>query len=470
MNIKKVLIGFIILLALTACAALEITPETAEESTNESAFLTEVIYDDFETLSLDNFLDIDFINISFPGKSSVPVIWNDRLFINSLNYVQEYNLDGEMVAYVNPGLGTQPRDLVLIGDSLFIAYYNVGVYEVNLNSNEIVYLYDTANGLEDLSNLNLAVNGEELWVGTYNGVAKIDTDSHEVSFYEESHLSSKVYAGGGEAWVTVGSNSAATRYDAATDSFDVYGAADFQTGESDGSHFRRFVVSEEGAFAAYYDDEPKLLTLKKYNSEEKTWETLYTNSISDEFYATIEEYLPAKETYMQGEYADHIFSVSYKGEWMGFDINPKEYLSIIRGDEDTYYLLSNQGLEMFGRESDLPEFLVENLVDYSLPNYNLFVTEDEKYLVSLLVDVQSYGGPKWNDFYVAAYDFETEELFTASLDLREMDIFQSWEVIGDLEVENLEYTYDEDVLTIQFLDEGEFVFDVFGGRFEFENF
>lgn len=450
------------------------TSDPSESVEQEGVFLQGIPSDDFETMSLE-----DFPSVTFMGSRPGALVWHDRVFVLSLDYVSEYTWEGEMLAYTDPELIQTPRDIALRGDSLFIACFGSGVYEINLNSNQIVHVYDESTGLLNLENLQVAIDGDWLWVGTFEGVAKIDLRDGTTEFYdnelevEATHFGSTVYARDGEVWVEVNVNAhsegGVAHYDYENNTWTAYGPESFKTADFDRIDVG-FILSDEGAFVEFQDGGPDQTTLKKFNPETGVWDIVYVSDHA-EFDEGVLAYLPAPETYTvsQVEFVDYEimkkFSVYDQGQWKEFEIPDIYYKSLVKGPGNVYYLLNSLGLESFSKGENWPQLLMESDSLYNR-DATMIITEDASYLAFFSAQNNDMGG-QWLNFGVGVYNINTGTFFEDSFDLTQMDFVVGVEGVPET-VEALEYRYDGNQIVVPFSDQGQFIVDLAAQTLSFE--
>lgn len=419
-------------------------------------FLTEIPKSDFKNLKL-----TDFPSMDGRGRLARAEVWNNRLFILGYPHVAEYNWKGEMLAYTNTAQVECADDFAILKNSLFVACYNKGIYEINLESNKIVNFYDQKNGLTNLQNLQLSVDGKYLWVGTFEGVAKIDAESQKVAFYGAelkaggTKFNARVHARNGEVWAQViasaYSEGGASQYDYKSDTWTAYGPTYFKTKETDRIDFNQFIVSDKGIFTWFQDGGPHDMVLKKFDPTNDSWTTVYTADYNN-FEGNVAKYLPPTESYTNSELvysqpgASHPEMKVFDGsKWQSFAFKWKQTNALVFFN-DQYYLLTESGLEVLGKEDKFPKLIAPSDKVYSgqSPEQSaLFITDDQKYLVFLSNDMNDMMG-EWADFSIGVYNLTSGKFFDRDIDLKEfMDSLPA----GSREVQ---HTYKNDVLTLNF--------------------
>ncbi|MFA5829638.1 MAG: hypothetical protein WC843_04035 [Candidatus Gracilibacteria bacterium] len=399
-------------------------------SSLKQVFLAGVPKVDFAHLNL-----ADFPSVDESYSILKPIVWNNKVFVNSNPYILEYDLKGNLLEYANFNSTDCGRDLALINDSLYVACNGKGIYEIDLNANKVSYFYTQKDGLKELRNLQFAVDADTLWVGTFEGVAKIDTKAHKATVYGKelniggSAFGSNVYAHNGQVWVVVGSNAynngGISNYDKNADKWDTYQAKDLK--EKDLTRldvmYGDLMVADQGVYAIFQDGGPENVVLKKFDSAQKKWTTVYHDAYL-KFNKGVAKYLPPVETYRNFDYdlnaqdnSSSLFStirVFLDGKWVSVPIVAKKYVTLSTLVKGTYYLLSASGIDSFTEEDAFPKALVKTPV-YALevaPRF--FVTGDQKYVVYVAVDFNAYGGTT-DAYSVGIYDTEIQKFYNSEI-------------------------------------------------------
>ncbi len=425
MKLRLPFLALSLLLVLNACARENSAPSepVTFEPGEGAVFLTSVPFEDAMMVE-------DFPDSERDGFGEAAVVWQDRLFVKSTHHIFEYDWEGNVLAYSDSALVPMARDMALIGDSLFVASWEEGIYEVDLASNRVVNFYDAEDGLENVQNLQFAVDGETLWVGTFQGVARIDTATDEIRFYEEelnvegSTFSSDVFAHDGDVWATVRANAnsegGASHYDAKTDTWTAYGPSAFMTDASaERVDLMNFTVSDEGVFVTFQENGPSHEVLQKFDPAQDTWNTVFESS-AETFMLMLPSKLPARESYSSSHYDDTAQTVSIfdDGIWKIIPAPTKTYAAIVHEGE-VYYLLSSSGIERFSKGDSFPEVIVESQVTVgpdSSTSSTFFITEDRRYLVFFVAEINQMPGA-WMYAEAGVYDLNTSIFSEAFLDL-----------------------------------------------------
>lgn len=380
------------------------------------------------------------------GYSDAMAIAEDAVYLVSDPYIMKYDFDGNLLAYADPKILPCGVEVEKVGDKLFVACREEGVYEIDLTKNEIAYNYTHEDGIEEYRNPNFAVQGKNLWMGTFDGVAKIDTETRKISFYDElnfpgSHLSSTVYANGDLVWAIVSANAynsgSAGYYNADDDTWTIFGVKDFKKTDPDRVDFHRFVASSEGVFASFQDGGPENTVLTKFDDATQKWIQIYAAGWG-EFGDKVESYLPARETYSQYEINSDWknplakFRIYKDGTWKDAGDVPS-YVALSPLVEDTYYLLSTKGIHSFSKEDAFPKFVTGT--EFVRGDVKMFVSDNNKYLVALIADINEMGG-ELNSYAVQVLNLEDLSYYAREIDgdgVEQEDVFQISEKIEMLQ-------------------------------------
>lgn len=372
--------------------------ETYPEITENSVFIPEIPKENFENLSLEDFPSFN------GGYAKGVALHGEDIFVVADPYLLKYDFDGNLLAYANPKILSCGVEIAVIDDSLFVDCRQEGIFEIDLNKNEIVYNYTEKDGLLSSQNPVFAVQGTTLWMGTFEGIAKIDTESRKVRFYQkelmtdgDTKVSAEVYTNQEQVWATLNANAynngGAILYNEAEDSWTQFTPEDFKTTDFERVDFREFIVSSEGIFAVYQDGGPANTVLAKFDPDTNKWEQIQkANYQLDE---ELKQYLPAKETYTNYELTDYnetgITNLKvYDGTvWREVNIYGVENVAISPLVDDTYYILTNYGIYSFAKADKFPELLINE--DFSLGTDRIFASEDQHYILFLTQDIMGMG-------------------------------------------------------------------------------
>ncbi|MBD3360849.1 hypothetical protein GF366_03545 [Candidatus Peregrinibacteria bacterium] len=450
-----------------------------DESTQGPAvFLDSIPTEDFYNLTIEDFP-------STKPYYSIPdgYIWNDNLYYLSYPYIFKYDLEGNLLAYTDPEIIKDAKELILIDNYLFIGSQDLGIYEVDLNNNVVSNFYDSENGLKSLQNFHFASDNNILWTGTFEGVAKINIQNEKIKFYDSelgiegsfpSYYNSMVYARNSDIWAVVKANARSkggtSNYDKVNDSWVAYGPEDFKTEDTGRIDFDKFVVSDEGVFAAFQDGGPEKLVLKKFNPVSNQWEEVYSAPYS-EFNNNVDEYLPPPETYVSSQMQRDVggfikrFRVYHNNKWIEVPIVEKNFSAMVLGPDDQYYLLTNNGLETFSKDDDFPKQLISSDSVNDFGQSKLILTDDNKYIVFFSILINDMLG-KWMNFGIGVYDIANDSFFDSVIEMEDLSE-SSVEKISQLTINDLKFDYDSEMVNISTGDAGEFIIDISSKDFYF---
>ncbi|MBT7736681.1 hypothetical protein HN709_03250 [Candidatus Peregrinibacteria bacterium] len=438
--------------------------------------------DDFQNLTLKDFPSVQ------SGNLPEAVLWNDKIFVLSpLSQmvpfgpdILEYDMRGNLLAYTDKSiLECSPNDIANIDDYLFISCMNVGVYKIDLVENQVVSFYNETNGLNNTQNLQLSADEGTLWVGTFKGLGKIDIKTDKVEFYGSElggncsdEPTIRVFAKNGEVWVTIIAHAncagGASRYDSANDQWTFYSAEAFDQKNSERIDFGQFIISDDGVYAVYQDGGPDFETLSKFNAEKGTWEIVYQAPYVD-FNSNLSEYLPPRETYsfvdVDENYRETKSVEIYTSKWIEVPLPVKEYVDLALID-DTYYLLSNEGLDLFTRDDKLPISIAKSDSLFSMNKSKLFsaVDADKNYIGFFSIDYSEMSGDNYA-YGVGVYNIQDKTFFDDKLVMDDLlEVFGENSPSLGVDFENLEFVHGSGEVKIE-AEGGEFVIDLINEEF-----
>ncbi|MBI2483097.1 hypothetical protein HYV74_02865 [Candidatus Uhrbacteria bacterium] len=219
-----------------------------------------------------------------------------------------------LIAQLNPRAvsGCEVHDIAIVRDVLYLGCLDVGVMEIDLIAPRILGSYGIRAGIPDLRNFHFAVDGDALWVGTYNGAARIDVQSRTVRAYRAelgirgALLNVEMYARNGEVWALVRAHAESAggvaRYDASRDQWIAYGPDAFGVRDRSRIDFEEFIVSDHGVFAVYQDGGPDNVVLATTYERDGRWIPIAHGKYRDGSRARmLQEQLPPRATYVDAE-------------------------------------------------------------------------------------------------------------------------------------------------------------------------
>jgi S-layer homology domain len=457
---------------------LGIEEEEVVISLEPGAFVYNVPVDNFENMELADFpIAEEYYN--WPKAA----VWEGRLFYLSYPHVLEYSWSGELLGYTDLDEVECSTDMELIGDDLFVVCRDVGIYQIDLNTNEVTDFYDDSNGILTMVNPDLGHSGDVLWMGTFDGLAKIYPETGEVIFYDdelgvEGKLGTRVFARGSEVWITITANAYSTgyamRYDYENDSWDAYGPEDFKTEDTTRIDFNNFIVSDEGVYVTFQDGGPSKVMLKKFNPDTDSWDEIYFDTYV-EFNENFESYLPAPETYKAVVYEDwgygqYVDAEIYDGdEWVTVDLDVYKFIDFVYDEVDKYYLLGSDGLYSFVETDSFPEKFATTDGIWSTSFAEIFIDDENKYVVYFLADMNEMMGT-WTTLRIGVYDVEAGEFFSDFIELDEaqgIEYDDDWNLV--FSVSQPEFDYENGMINLSVDGIGDLEIDIEGEIFRFQN-
>ncbi len=447
-------------------------------SMEPGAFVYRVEVDDFENMEL-----VDFPTAEEYYNWPKAAVWEDRLFYLSFPHVLEYSWSGELLGYTDLDEVECSTDMELVGDDLFVACRDVGIYQIDLNTNEVTDFYDSSDGLLSLQNPDLGHSGDVLWMGTFDGLAKIYPETGEVVFYDdelgvEGKLGTRVFARGSEVWITITANAYspgyAMRYDYENDSWDAYGPEDFKTESTDRIDFNNFIVSDDGVYVTFQDGGPSKVMLKKFNPDTDAWDEIYFDAYT-EFNENFESYLPAPETYKSvvyenWGYGQYVDAQIYDGdEWVTVDLDVYNFIDFVYDEVDKYYLLGSSALYSFLETDRLPEKIADSVNIWTTNFSELFIDEENKYVVFFSAEMNEMMGT-WTAMSVGVYDVDSGEFFDDYLEFDSdfaLEYDEDWNIVFNFGQPVFDYENEMIYLSVEGI--GDLEVDIEGEIFRFQN-
>ncbi len=354
------------------------------------------------------------------------VAYHDEVFAKDDDgRVLEFTRDGKLVAMSDPKLMNHcgNGDFAIIGDRLYVACWGRGLYVVNLATRMLEKVYASDDGLNAL-NMRLTVDGDQLWIGTFNGVYRLDTVSGKLFAYRAKELGSgcgtdetQIVANQGDVWVITTANSGcsggAAHYSPKTDSWKFFGLTEFRS-HQDRIDFNHFFFSKKGLFAEFNDGSPERFVLNQYDATLDAWEPVGDWTSPEK--STIQaEYIPKDQPYGIARDLGYTFTrttiAGKAGQWdnVTFDdgthaLVPENVYFAIAPSVNGYWMASTRGLEMFDPATDrFPGNVVVGESDISTADSAvLLTTEDKREAFAVFFQMSDYDG-KIYYYRVVAY-------------------------------------------------------------------
>lgn len=167
--------------------------------------------------------------------SSQTIKIDDSLWFTAGGTIVEYNAkNGQIISYSDLSKANCDSDIVLmnkliyvacrtdniddafettreIDSEIFMGHYSI--FKIDPSTHEILYVYNDKDGLRNRYNYDLYPDGDYLWVGTFQGVARINTKTNKVDFYEDELANTgtsrgvdRILVDESFIWAAVGSN------------------------------------------------------------------------------------------------------------------------------------------------------------------------------------------------------------------------------------------------------------------------
>ena len=362
------------------------------------------------------------------GYHQSVVAYKERFYVAGMHHVLEYDAQGNLLAMTDRGQIDCASTLAIIGDRLYVACFNEGVYEIDLLSRSIDYKFDKSNGLTELNNLYPVADGETLWVNTFDGLAKIDSQTREVTMYRNelgvtcSSYQAKVSVYHGDVWTQVIADAVCSgglaHYVKEQDQWEFYGPDFFNTIQRARVDFHDVILTAEGVYVRYQDAGPDHEILSFFDRATETWtrlaDTQYKNIDRD-----ITPKLPLREetqtAYFNEQQNVQIWHIPVDGQWKLFPLTLHRYSTSLALGQEEMYFLTSAGLEHFRKEDRFPQVVLENPVAFT--HARILTTEDERYVVAVSNDAGEMMC-QVNTYAVFVYDrLAQENSFVQAMDV-----------------------------------------------------
>ena len=157
-----------------------VAPRQEAPVVSEGIFHADGLRQHFISLTLD-----DLPSFADPGYHIPVAVRKDFVFAAAEKHLIKYDLTGKFVGMTYLEDIDCGNDLAVMGDDLFVACWGKGLYQIDLTTNKIVYKFGLADGLSSLENLQLAVDGQYLWIGTFDGVTRLDPKTRQTQIYRQ---------------------------------------------------------------------------------------------------------------------------------------------------------------------------------------------------------------------------------------------------------------------------------------------
>jgi hypothetical protein len=349
----------------------------------------------------------DFPSTPESGFLQSYVNYKDHVFVSSDHHILEYTSSGELVRYSDRRVfdcaDGYPGDLALAGDMLYVACSNDGIYEIDLNANRILYRFSLEDGIPSVQNLRLTIDGNRLWVATFDGVAKIDRKTREVKMYRKElgiphrsdnetteYYNVKIFRFENGIWA-VSESSGVARYEEETDSWKEYLPEVFNQYDTSSLYFDAFVYSRSGLAMIHQDGGPDHYVLSLFDDISGKW-----NRVSDFPYPEYQE-----------KYKEYYSLMPAKT----FSMMPdRRYYFMNPWNNEGCYLFSTSGIEKFFSGDAFPRLIAPGSIEYS-SGHRLLFSETGKYLMGISDVVFEFSG-KWDSSLVVIYDMENKKYFS----------------------------------------------------------
>ncbi len=344
-----------------------------------------------ERLEIDDFPDFKTIR----GV----VHYQDKVWMSGGGSLVEFDTSNNSVTrYSDPQVVNCDDNLAVVGNHLFVPCRSLtsysdepgsdsppyGIYKVNLETNQVDYVYTDKDGLLNRENYKIYSDGNYVWVATFNGVARINSLTDEIEFFQQelkinatkfgiaSILPDKNYV-----WVIVNahaySKGGLALFNKMTQEWKAFGPEELR---DDGRYERVDVEFSFGRYAlklipggvrvGFREKEPDfsgdILVEKEYNYSTGAWVKANSMPITGKHFETGRQQLA--ETYSitseYGEKDQNGFTQLFIGEKSQprYTINGRDFLSISEVISNKRYLITSASLDYINSSSQFPEIIL----------------------------------------------------------------------------------------------------------------
>lgn len=426
MNSKKsiIIIGVVILIGIIGWLSYQKNTTVSEISNSVTSRPSITSGDDVFIPAIDqehfNNLKPEDLPSTLPdGYASSAAAHKDSVFVASINHILEYNQNGDLVRYSDPKTFNCSEDLpsviTIAEDTLYAACWNVGIFEIDLLKNRMVYFFDANNGLTNLQNLFPVIDGNSLWVATVNGLFKIDRTSRIVKTYPKifgtvcPDDNIRVFSFKNDVWATSLAGCGAAEYHPTDDSWTIYNPDAFNQIDLSRVDFDEFIVSDAGVFATHQDGGPDHNVLNRFDSTTKEWKR-----VMEKTWNLFIEFLPSPDEY-RDSFASTFDGVTTWGvktanDWLALTLPDRRYLAMTSLVDDRYFLLSSLGIEQLVQGQAFPELLATQIAGNT--GARILVSSKGNFVLGIS-DQVSERGEYWVQSIVTVYNRQTKQAFTS---------------------------------------------------------
>lgn len=349
-------------------------------------------------------------------RGRIPIAsWNGSVYAAAQQHVVKYGLDGQFLGMTYLDDMDCANDLAVMGDSLFVACWGKGLYEIDLKTEKIAYRYDASNGLLNLSNLQLVPTDDYLWIGTFGGAARLDPATHEMKFYRTELgvpgeiFTTRIVAENGQVWALVTANAytpgGAALYDDQLQTWKAYLSKDFKTKDLTRIDFNGFVVTDSAAYATYQDGGPDNTVISRLDFGQPKWQVVAQgadDAISAQF-KDLTGYAGFSQERSNTQFVDGKWKVRVmvKGKTVSMPMDAETYFAMLKYGDEAYYFIALAGFQALKPEDALPRTIPS---DFSFADINRLIrSPNGRYVVATSIVRSDYDGTL-GEIKVMVYD------------------------------------------------------------------
>lgn len=340
-------------------------PPSRVENVRETLFQTYAT-EDFDNLSLD---DLPGGNLGH-GICAAGLVGQTAWISPECGRVLKYDLNGNLLGISNPNVANHVRSIFVTENAIYLLDTERGLLQVDPTTSEVIKIY----AVEARSNVDLWAGGKYVWVSDFNRLWRIDLEHEDV---QEIDIKSLGFTNPSPSDILISYASGVTYFSPADNAkYPNEGIAMYNEADDQWGYIRRDKFTEQ------------LPKIRHRNSGalRGVWDT---------------ESWP--NSYFNVEFNDN-------GVTTTVPTMIREYLALARYDEDTYYLGSSAGIEVFQRGALTP--IVRAQVDpKSFPTGNgeshLLISPSKRYVTHLSIGIGLLGQIEIFGYDAVTYDLES---------------------------------------------------------------
>lgn len=362
-----------------------------------------------------------------------------------------------IVRYSDPTQANCDSNLVIINSYLYVPCHMYGaleqkdendnpvygIYKINLKTFTVEKVFTNKDGLRNQQNYRIYADDSYVWIGTFEGVGRIDTRSDTVVFFQNelgisgTHFSiSTILVDKDYVWVYVTANTYSTGgvalYNKETQTWTPFGPKELKMDSSDnridldwtsyGYAIKKIPGGIQIAFPDGENETYYLLGENQYFYATGEWEKLPrtlessgpNSEVSDNYLQ--EKYLPDRD-YTRNDEKGFAQIYDPKTNKQKYIVNGRAFLAIYDMVNSKRYLITSSSIDVLTQSAKLPKIVLETGrdIDTSRPRpteTDISFHAPKKGSVAFVVDVNYYPGFEgpdyWGTMRIWAFDITTD--------------------------------------------------------------